>query len=114
MVTKTAATIWELNSGELSENKDADLVIVKNEKDKSFYDLFFETNPEDILMVVSKGSIRMFDPSLLVQLKQMGFNETDYSTVNLKGTIKYVAGDLPKLIKDIHFFYPKAILPFGS
>ncbi len=111
MVTKTAAGVWGMNSGEIRKNKNADIIIVKNKKEVSFYDLFFETNPEDMMMVIHKGKIRMFDPVLYAQLQKTNFNAADYNPVNINGTVKYVTGNLPKLLSSIKEYYPMAIFP---
>ena len=107
-VTATAAGVWGMSTGAIAENKAADIVVAKKKEGLADMDNFFSLDPEDILLVICKGSIRLFDESLLNQLELPGFNR-----VALNGTVKYVQGDLPALAQRIKHYYPGAILPFS-
>ena len=73
-LTKSAATIWKKNNiGSLSPNKNADMCIAKANGKKGF-DAFYSINPEDILMVMHKGKIRLFDEILKDQLSAAGLS----------------------------------------
>ena len=108
-MTINAANIWKLNSGEIAKGKDADLVITKTKHELSGADAFFAINPQNILMVIHKGSISLFDEELYAQLKSI--NLDDYSKVYIDGTCKFVKGNLPQLIKKIEQYYPEVNFP---
>jgi cytosine/adenosine deaminase-related metal-dependent hydrolase len=101
MITRSPARLWGLNSGELQSDKDADLVIVKKKTGIPTWDDVFKTNPEDILLIIHKGSIKMFDKAMHVQLAGLPLNTQRFSRVNIKGHLKFVEGDLPGLITNI-------------
>ena len=106
-ITANAAGIWKLNSGKILEGVDADLVIVKAKNNSQ--GSFFELNPQDILMVLHKGSISLFDEELYPQFK--GISLENYSKIYLNGACKYVQGDLPELMQKIKHYYPGASFP---
>jgi cytosine/adenosine deaminase-related metal-dependent hydrolase len=107
-LTINAANIWKLNIGEIAENRDADLVVAKM-KNGSSANSFFEIDPEDILMVIHKGKISLFDEELIAQLN--GINLKNYSRININGTSKYIQGNLPELMQKIKQYYPEASFP---
>ena len=106
-LTSNPAKIWKLDSGEIAVNKCADLVIAKNNANKA--NAFFSLNPEDILMVIHKGSISLFDEDLYNQLKNIAID--NYSKVCIKGRCKYILGNLPLLMQHIKQYYPEADFP---
>ncbi|MDB5154889.1 MAG: amidohydrolase family protein [Mucilaginibacter sp.] len=108
-LTINAANTWKLNSGEIAKGKHADLVITKTKHELSGADAFFAINPQNILMVIHKGSISLFDEELHTQLKAI--NLDDYSKVYIDGTCKFVKGNLPQLIKKIEQYYPEVNFP---
>ena len=101
-LTSGPATIWETNTGEIEENKDADLVLSKA-------DSFFTTDPQDILLVVHKGSVSLFDEELYHQLGST--NTLGYSKIKVGDSNKFVMGDLPALIAKIKQYCPDAGFP---
>ncbi|WP_426671160.1 amidohydrolase family protein [Mucilaginibacter sp. McL0603] len=108
-LTVNAANTWQLNSGEIAEGRDADLVIAKSKHGLEGADAFFSINPEDILLVMHKGNISLFDEELYPQLKEL--NLIGYSKVFIDGTYKYVRGNLSLLMQNIKRHYPKAEFP---
>ncbi len=100
----SAAKILELNSGEISAGKDADIVITRS-------DNFFETDPKDILLVMSKGKIRLFDESLLPQIAESDIDPYAFTPVNMNGAVKFIEGDLIALMNAIKDYYPEARFP---
>jgi cytosine/adenosine deaminase-related metal-dependent hydrolase len=106
-LTTNPARIWKTNSGQLTEGKDADIVIVKTHVSS-----FFDIRPEDILLVIHHGNIRLFDETLLAQLTKL--NRDAYSKIELNGTCKYVQGDLSGLIHQIYEYYPEAKIPVSA
>ena len=111
MTTWRAADLWRINSGRIQTGKEADLVIVNKEPGTITWDHVFQTNPEDILLVVQKGIIRLFDQSLLFQLQnQIDLNS--YSKVIIEDSEKYVQGDLPALAEKIKTYHKGIHFPF--
>jgi cytosine/adenosine deaminase-related metal-dependent hydrolase len=111
MVTSVPAKLWNLNKGSLLPKKDADIVVLKtNNKIQSIRDVF-NTNPEDILLIVHRGLIRLFDKSLLPQFRAQPVNLFRYHQVNFKENTKFVEGNLPALISDIRKYYPDMHFP---
>jgi cytosine/adenosine deaminase-related metal-dependent hydrolase len=103
-LTVNPAKIWQLNSGEISIGKDADIVIAKNRGRK-----FFDTTPSDLLLVMHSGHIRLFDALLLDQLT--GVNIDHYSKIYINNNCKYVFGDLPGLMDKIQAYNPNVKFP---
>jgi cytosine/adenosine deaminase-related metal-dependent hydrolase len=108
-LNRNAAATWQLNSGSIDEGKDADLVVAKNPVGKKDLDAFFELRPADILLVIHKGEIRLFDESILTRL--YGIDMYGFSKIFTAGACKYVKGDLPALIKKIKAYQPDINFP---
>lgn len=108
-LTSNGAEEWGLNSGELSPNKDADIVVAKMKDGTSPHNTFFSLTPANILLVIHKGQIRLADESIYSQLK----NElaVGYSKVKIGDSYKYVQGDLGTLITAIQTYWPQATFP---
>jgi hypothetical protein len=111
MITSSPARLWKLNNGELQPNKDADLVITKKKTGIPTWDDLFKTNPEDILLIVHKGRIRMFDKAIHVQIINLPLNMQRFSRVSIKGHVKFIEGDLPGLIATIKSYNPQVLFP---
>jgi cytosine/adenosine deaminase-related metal-dependent hydrolase len=111
MITSTPAKLWNLNNGELKVGKDADIVVVKKKSGTSNWEDIFKTNPEEILLVVNKGKIRMFDKAMYDQLMGLPLNLHRFSRLSLKGSIKFVEGDLPSLIAAIKSYNSSVNFP---
>ena len=110
MVTSSAAQLWGLNKGSLDAGKDADIVVATTKNKKISWDSFFSINPADILMVLQKGNLRLFDKSLLPQLIHH-IDLSQFAQVNIGASEKLVAGNLPGLIQAIKKYHPGATLP---
>ncbi|MFB9843052.1 amidohydrolase family protein [Mucilaginibacter ginsenosidivorans] len=102
-LTINPANTWKLKTGEIAEGKDADIVVAKEKKSAPASDAFFGLNPEDILMVVHKGHIVLFDEDIYPQLKSIDLD--NYGRVYIKAACKYVSGNLPQLMHRISEFY---------
>ena len=111
-VNQNAASTWKLNSGAISPGKDADIVIAKIKQGKAGFDSFFDVSPADLLMVVHRGNIRLFDEAVLPQLKSIGLD--NFSKIYLNGTCKYVQGNLPGLMDEIRAHQPNINFPVSS
>lgn len=108
-LNKTAADAWRLTSGEIAGSKDADLVIAKIKPGGNKMDAFYRLNPADLLMVIHRGHIRLFDASLEHQLPEE--LKIGFSVIHIDGAVKYVQGDLPGLLKEVMSFHPQADFP---
>jgi cytosine/adenosine deaminase-related metal-dependent hydrolase len=116
MVTKSPSKLWHINNGRLSTGRRADITIVKNKSGQATggWNDFYSTDPEDILMVIHKGFIRLFDASLTAQLKKMNFNMSEFTHVSINGCGKFVEGNLPGLMNEIKNYYPETTFPCAA
>jgi cytosine/adenosine deaminase-related metal-dependent hydrolase len=113
MLTRTPAKVWGLqNIGEIAEQKDADIVVAKNNGIPGSFNAFYSLNPEDILLIIHKGIIRLFDVSMYDQLSRFSLEVGKYSKIHYKNICKYVQGNLPALIEEIKQYYPGVDIPF--
>ncbi|HMG83520.1 MAG TPA: amidohydrolase family protein [Ferruginibacter sp.] len=109
-ISTTPAAIWKLNNtGAIKEGNYADIVIAKEKINTDTTNAFFAVNPEDILLVLHKGYIALFDESLLPQLKNISVG--NYSKIFINKTGKYIIGDLPLLIKEIKKYNGNSFFP---
>jgi cytosine/adenosine deaminase-related metal-dependent hydrolase len=109
-ISTAPAAIWKLNNtGAIKEGNYADIVIAKEKINTDTTDAFFAVNPEDILLVLHKGYIALFDESLLPQLKNISVG--NYSKIFINKTPKYIVGNLPLLIKAIKKYNPHSFFP---
>jgi cytosine/adenosine deaminase-related metal-dependent hydrolase len=101
MMTTNPAKLWQLNSGALNPGYDADIVIARKTR-PGLLDSFFEINPAELLLVISKGRIRLYDKTLAAQLHALDdFNPRSFAEVNVCGTSKFVYGDINALADNI-------------
>lgn len=111
--TSLPAEVWGLkNCGDLKSGYDADIVIAKKISSNAM-DNLYATDPQEILMVMHKGNIQMFDELIKDQMIAQGIGISYFSKVILNGAVKYVKGNLPKLVNDIKHFYADAFFPFS-
>ena len=111
-LTSIPAKVWGLPaSGSLDTGEQADLVVIRTDPGATDMDAFYKAGPQDILLVVHQGKIRLFDASLSDPLLSQGLIDTAFSRMSIYDSIKYVQGDLPGLISDIRHFYPEVELP---
>jgi hypothetical protein len=66
-------------------------------------------DPEDLLLVIHRGHIRVVDQTLLEPLAASGLATTDFRATGQGG--KYVEGDLPRLMEEIRAYYPGMEFP---
>jgi cytosine/adenosine deaminase-related metal-dependent hydrolase len=97
-LTKTASKIWGLNTGELTPGKDADIVIAN--KTSGDTNNLFDLNPRDILLVICKGELVLFDQAIRGKIK----GAENFCRTRLQGSVKYVKGNLAQLIEKINSF----------
>jgi cytosine/adenosine deaminase-related metal-dependent hydrolase len=108
-ITSTAAAVWKLKyTGDIRKDYWADLVVAKA---SSFND-FYQLNPADLLLVISRGNIVLFDETLYDSLQSANIDCTNFDKIYLYQSAKYIAGDLSGLVKTIHKYHPGAFFPF--
>jgi cytosine/adenosine deaminase-related metal-dependent hydrolase len=103
------AKIWDQPCGKIEPGLNADIVVAKRKNNHNVFDAFFKTQPADLLMVMSRGKILLFDESLLPQLKQLA--DKGYQKINVGGCEKYIYGDLQFLFKEIKEYQPTVQFP---
>jgi cytosine/adenosine deaminase-related metal-dependent hydrolase len=113
-VTGSPAELWGFNTGYVQPGRDADIVIAKTKNGLAAWNDFFSLDPVDILMVLQKGRIRMFDETLLPQLNRLKVDTSGFSAVSIKGSVKFVEGDLPALVLAIRKYNPAIGFPFST
>jgi homogentisate 1,2-dioxygenase len=107
-----AAHVWKLpDSGRIEEGGYADIVISKKKQNESQPESFFSLNPEDILLIIQKGEIRLYDQILEIQINEENKSGHAFSRVRINESTKYIQGDLRGLIKEIYQHCPGIKLP---
>jgi cytosine/adenosine deaminase-related metal-dependent hydrolase len=109
-LTTTPAKAWALNDrGIIAPHQTADLVIARPRPGLTGMDAFFALNPEDLLLVLHNGLIRLFDASLLEPITEQELTTADFQPSPSGG--KYVSGDLPGLMQEIRNYCPDIVFP---
>ncbi len=104
MLTKAPAAIWGL------DDYPSDIVVARPAAaNGSRWDTFYSLNPENILLVLRNGQVRLFDEELVSELPAK-----DFYPVQVNGIRKYVYGDLPVLLKSIREYYPSFKIPVNG
>ncbi|MFI5151910.1 MAG: amidohydrolase family protein [Chitinophagales bacterium] len=112
MLTTEPAMIWDLPlTGKLEGDYFADIVIAKKPKGLDGWDAFYEINPSDILMVIHKGEVRLFDGELSGKIEKLHLPRANFAKLIMGERCKYVYGELPDLIKQIRKYLPGLDLP---
>ncbi|MEO8210970.1 MAG: amidohydrolase family protein [bacterium] len=100
-VTSTAADVWGLtNSGNISKGTKADIVIAKQKADNLF-DSFFQTDPEDILIIIKNGKVILYDESLKELLCKEIKQLNNFYKIDVHGKTKFVNYNITEIIKEI-------------
>jgi cytosine/adenosine deaminase-related metal-dependent hydrolase len=109
-ITSTAATAWNIPGGTITAGAAADIVVAKKKAGNNT-DAFYAVNPEDILLVLQQGKIRVFDTAIKEQLTDEELDIKAFNAVNMGGVTKYVWGNIGALIHAIKTHYPGITLP---
>lgn len=110
-LTRTPSVAWKQNNtGTISINKNADMVIAKSVGSKGF-DAFYSLNPEDLQLILHEGKIRLFDEEIKEQLMVYHFPVSQFSKIYVNGKCKYVYGNLPELVNEILLYNPEIHFP---
>jgi len=108
-LTTKAAAVWKLNTGNIQEGFNADLIIVRAKTNTNGLTSFYDTRPDDILLVIHQGNMRLFDESIYHQLN--GSKLYNFDRIHIGDSIKYVQGDITGLITRIKQYKPDAEIP---
>jgi cytosine/adenosine deaminase-related metal-dependent hydrolase len=112
-LTKNPAEKWRRkNIGSISINNNADVVIAKSYGNKGV-DAFYSINPEDILLVLHDGAVRLFDEEIKDQLTDAEIAISKFSKIFINGKGKHIYGDLPGLIKLTHSYNSQISFPIS-
>jgi hypothetical protein len=104
MLTIKPAAVWDLKgSGKIAEEYRADIVIAKK-KAPGNIDSFFSLNPEDILLILHNGEIKLFDSTLSAKINSSDCKVNNFSKLFIGESCKYVEGNLPALPQHIPFY----------
>jgi cytosine/adenosine deaminase-related metal-dependent hydrolase len=109
-LTTKAATIWQLNTGNIREGLDADLVVAKAKKHSTGLASFYDTKPEDILLVTYQGKIRLFDELIYHQINS-SVDTDSFDKIHIGNSIKYVQGHITGLIAQIKQYKQDVDIP---
>ncbi len=108
MLTVQPAAVWGLKGlGKIAERYTSDIIVAKRNSALNDFDSFFALNPEDILLILHNGEIRLFDEELKDQLAGINQSFQLFSKICINEKTKYVFGDVPPLIKE-RFTHPES------
>jgi cytosine/adenosine deaminase-related metal-dependent hydrolase len=108
-VSSSPAKTWNQNTGLLRAGKDADIVVAASNQSSITWSEFYQTNPQNILLLMVKGKIRLADESIFSQLAPQEYSS--FTPVTVGSSVKFVEGDLPGLMSSISSYYPSATFP---
>jgi cytosine/adenosine deaminase-related metal-dependent hydrolase len=105
MITTKPAEVWGLRgSGKIAEGHTADIVIAKKNNVSNNFDSFFSLNPEDILLILHNGEVKLFDAILSNKINGADWKINNFSKIFMGESCKYVEGNLPGLTEHIPFY----------
>jgi hypothetical protein len=111
MLTVNPVKLWRMEGiGRLDVGSQADIVVARSKNKSGIWDGFYQLNPEDILLVVQRGKIRLWDIILTDQLKN-NCQINRFSKVYINGAAKFVEGDMVGLIHSIRKYLAQIELP---
>jgi cytosine/adenosine deaminase-related metal-dependent hydrolase len=109
-LTASPAVTWGLTDrGKLEKGKLADLVIARPRNYTNSWDDFYDLSSEDLLLIISRGNIVLFDPSLKKSLSEADLIGNNFQQAGPNG--KYVPGDIVGLMNEIRSYYPAVQFP---
>lgn len=110
-LTSTPASVWELpDRGTISEGKIADIVITTDRRNLGNH---FITGPDDILLVIKNGIVRLFDESLHPVLSSHFIHNQSFTKIRTGKYCKYIFGNITKLSEDTKRYCPDISLPLS-
>ncbi len=105
MLTVRPAAVWDLKGlGKIAEHHIADIIIAKRKYISDNFDSFFSLNPEDILLILQNGKIKLFDKILFDKIPHQDLGTRDFYKIFIGESCKYVEGDFTELKKHFPFY----------
>ena len=92
-------------SGKIAEQDPANIVIAKNNHGSNSLDSFFSLNPEDILLILHNGEIKLLDTILSDKINVADFKVSNFRKINIGESCKYVEDKLQGVTIRLHSFY---------
>ena len=112
-VTTTPANLWGFqDSGRIEKGFRADMVVARSAADN--WNALYALNPEDILLILHKGNVRLFDQSVYDQLAKASFSMDDFYKIQVGANVKYIQGNLPALMDEIRQYHPNVHFPIAA
>jgi hypothetical protein len=109
-MTENASDIWRIKSrGLIAENRAADIVISKK-KSLDEWDSFYNTNPEDILLILKNEKIVLIDEDLSKEYRLI--DKIDFDLISINSVNKFIIKGIGELVKSVHQFLPYYSFPF--
>jgi cytosine/adenosine deaminase-related metal-dependent hydrolase len=105
--TSSAAAVWRISSYGIQTGMPADCIAIKRKPDLSL----MRSRLLDIELVMHRGNLLLLDESLLTDALQYRLAGSSYSRILLDGACKWVKGDLPWLMEQIHTACPGIQFP---
>lgn len=103
-VTETAAEAWGLDDlGKISKGYKADIVVARKTSG-DLYQSFYNTNPENILLILKDGIIILFDEILKEELNNKYDYSKKFSAIRIKGKLKYECYNIKEIIGQVITF----------
>jgi cytosine/adenosine deaminase-related metal-dependent hydrolase len=115
MLTIHPAAAWNLaQTGLLKPGMRADIVVARKKDGPTLSENFCQLDPEDILLVMHQGEIKLFDASLSGSLKNQRRLPGGFSSLAMGKERKFVKGNLPALLAEITRYHPHIAFPVGG
>lgn len=100
MLTEKPASLWGMKDrGSIAKNQKADIIILKNKE------TLFDHNPEDLLLVLVNGEIKLIDERL-----DHKYDLKEFTDAAVKNSMKKIRGDLNDLTNKIKKYLPDTCL----
>ena len=110
--TKNPAEVFNLkNYGELKEDYFADIIITKK-KNEDLWESFFSINPEDIILILKKGKIILFDEEVLPLIKSI--NRDMFYKFKFKNRTKLFIEDINASVEKVKYYSKEIKIPFAD
>ncbi len=110
-LSTNAANAWQTGSKTIEKCAAADLVVMKTKPNLNSTENFFSGNPQDILLVIQGGNIRLFDEELYPQFAKIDM--TGFSKIYVNRTGKYVQADVRVLMEKIKQYNTGIVFPIS-
>ncbi|MDR3667088.1 MAG: amidohydrolase family protein [Ignavibacteriaceae bacterium] len=109
-LSSKAARIWGLdNLGSISENKIADIIVANNNSGGEWSN-YFNTNPENLLLILKGGQIVLLDQEY-ENINHI-IDRSDFDLIAINNVGKYIRKGIKDLVDNISRYLPDYKFPF--